>query len=133
MWSKFPDFQTRIRDAIVKRQALDRIMIGFNGTHRAKTSDHTVIEGCRTVERQRELVKDSASQTMNSRHLTGHAVDIVPLPNGKVSWEWKYFYPMADAMKQAAAELGIAVEWGGNWTTFKDGPHFQLPARQYPG
>lgn len=42
MWSKFPDFQTRIRDAIVKRQALDRIMIGFNGTHRAKTSDHTV-------------------------------------------------------------------------------------------
>jgi P2 family phage major capsid protein len=42
MWSKFPDFQTRIRDAIVKRQALDRIMIGFNGTHRAKTSDSTV-------------------------------------------------------------------------------------------
>ncbi|ELI8106646.1 P2 family phage major capsid protein [Yersinia enterocolitica] len=42
MWSKFPDFQTRIRDAIVKRQALDRIMIGFNGTYRAKTSDHTV-------------------------------------------------------------------------------------------
>ncbi|EKN3326720.1 TPA: M15 family metallopeptidase, partial [Yersinia enterocolitica] len=79
--------------------------------------DFKVIEGCRTVERQRELVKDGASQTMNSRHLTGHAVDIVPLPNGKVSWEWKYFYPMADAMKQAAAELGIAVEWGGNWTT----------------
>ncbi|MCB5320382.1 M15 family metallopeptidase, partial [Yersinia massiliensis] len=95
--------------------------------------DFKVIEGCRTVERQRELVKDGASQTMNSRHLTGHAVDIVPLPDGKVSWEWKYFYPMADAMKQAATELGITVEWGGNWTTFKDGPHFQLPARQYPG
>ncbi|WP_145538878.1 M15 family metallopeptidase [Yersinia sp. HM-2024] len=95
--------------------------------------DFKVIEGRRTVERQRELVKAGASQTLNSRHLTGHAVDIVPLPDGKVSWEWKYFYPMADAMKQAAAELGIAVEWGGNWTTFKDGPHFQLPARQYPG
>lgn len=95
--------------------------------------DFKVIEGRRTLERQRELVKDGASQTLNSRHLTGHAVDIVPLPDGKVSWEWKYFYPMADAMKQAAAELGITVEWGGNWTTFKDGPHFQLPARQYPG
>ncbi|HED0394348.1 TPA: M15 family metallopeptidase [Yersinia enterocolitica] len=95
--------------------------------------DFKVIEGRRTLERQRELVKAGASQTLNSRHLTGHAVDIVPLPDGKVSWEWKYFYPMADAMKQAAAELGIAMEWGGNWTTFKDGPHFQLPARQYPG
>ncbi|OWF78896.1 M15 family metallopeptidase [Yersinia rohdei] len=95
--------------------------------------DFKVIEGRRTLERQRELVKAGTSQTLNSRHLTGHAVDIVPLPDGKVSWEWKYFYPMADAMKQAAAELGIAVEWGGNWTTFKDGPHFQLPARQYPG
>lgn len=95
--------------------------------------DFKVIEGRRTLERQRELVKAGASQTLNSRHLTGHAVDIVPLPDGKVSWEWKYFYPMAEAMKQAAAELGIAVEWGGNWTTFKDGPHFQLPARQYPG
>ncbi|MDN0093882.1 M15 family metallopeptidase [Yersinia rohdei] len=95
--------------------------------------DFKVIEGRRTLDRQRELVRAGASQTMNSRHLTGHAVDIVPLPDGKVSWEWKYFYPLADAMKQAAAELGIAVEWGGNWTTFKDGPHFQLPARQYPG
>lgn len=94
--------------------------------------DFKVIEGCRTLERQRELVKVGASQTLNSRHLTGHAVDIVPLPDGKISWEWKYFYPMADAMKRAAAELKIAVEWGGNWTTFKDGPHFQLPARQYP-
>ncbi|MDA5536436.1 M15 family metallopeptidase [Yersinia mollaretii] len=95
--------------------------------------DFKVIEGRRTLERQRELVKAGASQTLNSRHLTGHAVDIVPLPDGKISWEWKYFYPMVDAMKQAAAELGITVEWGGNWTTFKDGPHFQLPARQYPG
>ncbi|HDL7463755.1 TPA: M15 family metallopeptidase, partial [Yersinia enterocolitica] len=64
--------------------------------------DFKVIEGVRTLERQRQLVKAGASQTLNSRHLTGHAVDIVPLPDGKVSWEWKYFYPMADAMKQAA-------------------------------
>lgn len=38
-WAKFPDFQARVRDAIVKRQALDRIMIGWNGTSRAATSD----------------------------------------------------------------------------------------------
>ena len=38
-WAKFPDFQTRVRDAIIRRQALDRIMIGFNGTSRAATSD----------------------------------------------------------------------------------------------
>jgi P2 family phage major capsid protein len=38
-WAKFPDFQTRLRDAIIKRQALDRMMIGFNGTSRAVTSN----------------------------------------------------------------------------------------------
>lgn len=39
LWARYQDFQTRLRDAIVERQALDRIMIGFNGTHRAKTSN----------------------------------------------------------------------------------------------
>lgn len=39
LWARYQDFQTRLRDAIVKRQSLDRIMIGFNGTHRAKTSN----------------------------------------------------------------------------------------------
>lgn len=39
MWAKFPDFQTRIRDLILQRQALDRITIGFNGTSRAATSN----------------------------------------------------------------------------------------------
>ncbi|WPP47719.1 phage major capsid protein, P2 family [Pseudomonas sp. AN-1] len=38
-WAKFTDFQARIRDAIVKRQALDRIMIGWNGVSRATTSN----------------------------------------------------------------------------------------------
>lgn len=41
LWAKFQDFQVRIRDAIVKRQALDRIMIGFNGVKRAKTSNRS--------------------------------------------------------------------------------------------
>lgn len=39
LWARYQDFQARLRDAIVKRQSLDRMMIGFNGTHRAKTSN----------------------------------------------------------------------------------------------
>lgn len=96
------------------------------------TIDFRVIEGLRTKERQRQLVSSGASTTMNSRHITGHAIDIVPLPDGKVSWDWKYFYPLAEAMKRAADELGVSLEWGGDWKTFKDGPHFQLPQRDYP-
>ncbi|TBU70997.1 phage major capsid protein, P2 family [Phytopseudomonas daroniae] len=38
-WAKFPDFQARIRDAIIKAMALNRIMIGWNGTSRAATSN----------------------------------------------------------------------------------------------
>ena len=91
--------------------------------------DFSVIEGIRSVERQRELLKSGASTTMNSRHLTGHAVDLAPYP---VSWDWEYFYPMADAMKQAADELDVDLEWGGDWKTFKDGPHFQLSRKSYP-
>jgi len=74
------------------------------------------------------LVATGKSTTMNSRHLTGHAVDLVPYP---VSWDWEHFYPIADAMKAAAEELGVDLEWGGDWKTFKDGPHFQLSRKKY--
>jgi peptidoglycan L-alanyl-D-glutamate endopeptidase CwlK len=72
---------------------------------------------------------------MNSRHIMapngyGHAVDIAPHP---LSWDWDKFYPLADAMKLAASQLGTALEWGGDWTSFKDGPHFQLPWGTYNG
>lgn len=93
--------------------------------------DFTVLEGLRTKERQRELVKKGASKTMNSRHLTGHAVDIAPWVNGSVSWDWEYYYDMADAMLEAAKELGVDLEWGGHWKSFKDGPHFQLSWESY--
>lgn len=93
--------------------------------------DFTVTEGLRTLERQKQLVAKGASKTMNSRHLTGHAVDISPLVDGKVSWDWKFYHPMADAMKKAAKELNVPIEWGGDWKTFKDGPHFQLPRAEY--
>lgn len=91
--------------------------------------DFSVIEGIRNINRQRELVKSGKSTTMNSRHLTGHAVDIAPWP---ISWDWDYFYPIADAMKQAAEELEVELEWGGDWKSFPDGPHYQLSRKAYP-
>ena len=94
--------------------------------------DFRVQEGLRTRKRQEELLKAGATKTLNSRHLTGHAVDLIALVNGKVRWDWPLYYKIADAMKRASAELDIPLEWGGDWKTFKDGPHFQLPWKQYP-
>ncbi|MEH7827094.1 M15 family metallopeptidase [Gemmobacter denitrificans] len=94
----------------------------------------TVIEGLRTKERQAKLVKAGASKTMNSRHITGHAVDLVPhRPDGKIAFDWPLYHKLAPAMKQAAAELGVALVWGGDWRSFKDGPHFELDRTKYPG
>lgn len=91
-----------------------------------------VIEGVRTEKRQRELVASGASKTMNSRHLTGHAVDLAPYVGGMIRWDWPLYHKLAPAVKQAAAEVGVPIEWGGDWRTFKDGPHFQLPFAGYP-
>jgi peptidoglycan L-alanyl-D-glutamate endopeptidase CwlK len=91
--------------------------------------DFSVIEGVRNIDRQRELVAQGKSTTMNSRHLTGHAVDLAPYP---LSWDWEYFYPIADAMKAAAEEQGVDLEWGGDWSSFPDGPHFQVSWEAYP-
>lgn len=89
--------------------------------------DFTVLEGLRTKERQRQLVTKGASKTMNSYHLTGHAVDIAPLVNGQVTWDWKYYHQLAPVIKQVAKELGVSVTWGGDWKSFPDGPHWQVP------
>ncbi len=69
---------------------------------------------------------------MNSRHLTGHAIDIAPYIDGEIRWDWPPFYKLAKAMKEAARELCVDLEWGGDWRTFKDGPHFQLSWEKYP-
>lgn len=95
--------------------------------------DFTVVEGVRTLARQRELYERGSSKTMASFHLPqasgyGHAVDLAPLVNGAIPWsDWGQFRLVANAMKSAATELGIPLEWGGDWKTFKDGPHFQIP------
>lgn len=121
--------------------------------------DFSVIEGLRSVERQRTLFNKGATKTMNSRHLTGHAVDLMPYPfkgdidkDGIVNFEdWDQYYPVADAMISAAKELDIPLRWGGNWRVkdlrewydgaeqlakeypgdFPDGPHFELPRGLY--
>ncbi|AJJ02046.1 D-alanyl-D-alanine carboxypeptidase family protein [Yersinia pseudotuberculosis] len=94
--------------------------------------DFGVIEGLRTVERQKWLVATGKSQTMNGRHLTGHAIDVFAYPTVGGSWEWKYYEQIASAFKQAAKDVGVPIEWGGDWQTLKDGPHFQLPFKDYP-
>lgn len=94
--------------------------------------DFTITAGIRSIETQKELVAAGKSTTMNSRHLTGHAIDVAAFIAGNLSWEWQYYEAIADVFYQAASEIGIAVEWGGNWKSFKDGPHFQLPFRDYP-
>jgi peptidoglycan L-alanyl-D-glutamate endopeptidase CwlK len=89
--------------------------------------DFIVTEGVRSPAKQAILVKAGASKTMNSRHLTGDAVDLAAMVNGEVRWDWPLYHKIAAAMKSAAAEEKVAIEWGGDWRTFKDGPHFQLP------
>jgi len=107
--------------------------------HAAELSDmdFTVLEVLRTLARQKELVAKGASKTMRSRHLPGadgksRAVDIAPLDGGQISWSWPLYNRLAPIIKQAAIEMNVPIEWGGDWRSFKDGPHWQLPWAQYP-
>lgn len=93
--------------------------------------------GPRTRQEQAILVAKGASKTMNSRHIPGadgtsKAVDFAPTLSGKVKWDWPLFHKLAAIVKQAAKDVKVTVEWGGDWKTFKDGPHFQLPVSKYP-
>lgn len=94
--------------------------------------DFVVIEGLRTRERQQQLFSEGATRTMNSRHLTGHAIDLAAWSGGTVRWDWPLYDQISKAMKQAAAEYGIPMIWGGDWQSFRDGPHFELDRRHYP-
>lgn len=123
------------------------------------SQEFAVADGIRTLEEQKRLVASGASKTLESRHLTGHAVDLVPVINGKLRWEWDPIYIIADAVRLAAREQGVSLRWGGNWNAdftattdttehvvaeyaewcrsqgkkaFLDGPHFELPKAKYP-
>lgn len=89
--------------------------------------DFCVLEGLRSVDRQKQLFAAGASSTMRSRHLTGHAVDLGAMMDGEISWKWPLYDILAVAMKQAGADLEVPIEWGGDWISFRDGVHFQLP------
>jgi peptidoglycan L-alanyl-D-glutamate endopeptidase CwlK len=103
-----------------------------------------VFEGVRSVERERSLIAKGFSKLKNPfrcRHvptkdakygLVSHAVDLVPLIDGKPQWLWPHIYPIARAMKAAALSEHVVIEWGGDWKTIKDGPHYQLPWSLYP-
>ena len=94
--------------------------------------DFTVTEGLRTKARQTYLVQTGKSKTMNSRHLTGHAVDLAPVVGGKISWDWDHFWPIVTAMEAAAKELSVPLECGAHWKSFPDAPHHQLPWASHP-
>lgn len=94
--------------------------------------DFMVTEGVRTLERQAQLVRAGASRTLNSRHLSGHAVDLAALIDGAVRWDWPLYPRIACAMKAAAAERAVALIWGGDWKSLRDGPHFELDRRIFP-
>ena len=97
------------------------------------TIDFSVGEGLRSITRQKELYTSGATTTMNSRHLTGHAVDLFAIDeSGSVTWDWDYYWPIVEAMESAAKELSISIEAGARWKTFPDGPHYQLPWSTYP-
>lgn len=92
--------------------------------------EFAVIEGLRTLERQKQLVAAGASKTLKSRHLTGHAADVVPLVDGRIRWDWPLYHKLAPFIKAAARAENVPIEWGGDWKSFPDGPHWQLPRKK---
>ncbi|MGK0602139.1 M15 family metallopeptidase [Yokenella regensburgei] len=103
------------------KKALDLTLIDFG-----------ITEGLRSLDKQKEMVRTGKSQTMKSRHLTGHAVDVFAYPTPAGSWDFADYELISNAFKQAAKSLGHSIEWGGDWKSLKDGPHFQLTWSEYP-
>lgn len=109
----------------------DLVKVILEAAKTAKTP-FKVLEGLRTAQKQAEYFKKGTSMLdgvkKKSKHQLGKAVDIVPVVNDKVEFRsWAPFYPMAENVKAAAKKLGVKVIWGGDWKSFKDGPHFELP------
>lgn len=103
----------------------------IKGALRITKTDFIVTEGMRPLVRQKQLFEKGASRTLNSRHLTGHAIDLAAWVDGEISWDWRYYESIAKAVIVASRVLDIPIEWGGNWQGLRDGPHFQLPWDKY--
>lgn len=93
-----------------------------------------IIQGLRTIAEQKRNVARGKSQTMRSRHLTGHAVDIgLYRPDGKtLDWNLDSFGAFNVVMQDASKIEKVPVTWGGSWQTIKDGDHWELPRDKYP-
>ena len=90
-----------------------------------------VIEGIRSPERQRELVAAGASRTLNSKHLTGRAVDLAVILGGELRWDWPLYRKLADDLVSfARSHCGVHIVAGANWPKFRDGPHFELGPKE---
>jgi peptidoglycan L-alanyl-D-glutamate endopeptidase CwlK len=94
--------------------------------------DFSISEGLRTKERQKVLFDEGKSKTMNSRHITGHAIDFAVIKDGEVTWDFKYYQLVADHIKAVAKTLDVPIVWGGDWQSFRDGPHVELNRSKYP-
>lgn len=93
--------------------------------------DFTVTEGLRTLATQRLYVKQGKSQTLKSKHLEGLAVDLAAYVNGTISWDFDYYFKIADAMREAAIELNVRVKWGGAWRYLNDYPNSKAAYNEY--
>ena len=82
-------------------------------------------EGLRTLERQKELYRKGLSWTLDSKHLTGEAVDVALFPGGAISWDFPYYADFAEQVSDVCLETGIQVAWGGDWKS-RDGVHFEI-------
>ncbi len=100
-----------------------------------------VTYGVRTLAAEAQAVAAGRSQTMHSRHLPNNAgyaaaVDVTPLIDGRLSFapgnEARVYGKLATQIKASARALGVTIEWGGDWHTFKDWGHFQLPWSTHP-
>ena len=104
---------------------LDLVAIVIEAMRRSPV-EFFVNEGVRQQSRQKMLFSTGASQTLNSRHLTGHAVDVVAVIDDEVRWVFPLYERIAEVMKAVAAERGVKITWGGDWESLRDGPHFEL-------
>ena len=111
---------------------LTKVLIDSYAAIKSLGLDIIVTEGLRDALRQKKLLAEGKSKTLNSRHLTGHALDIAVIKDGQVTWDMKYYKQVADVVKEIAYVLGVDVEWGGDWASLKDGTHFQLSWAAYP-
>lgn len=94
--------------------------------------DFSITEGVRSAERQKMLFDSGKSKTMKSRHLTGHAVDFCVIIDGAASWDMAHYKIVTAHLKETASRLGQNIECGSDWLSFPDGPHVQLPWKEYP-